>query len=273
VLPLRPDLVLYYEGGNQFDLTSIVDGLPAETSKPTERKAAPRWLRQMSRYSAVMARLETAVSLLARGWEGREWPKPDYRLKWPEGLNELDPDLGYPRLPVHLNDIQRDLERIRRDLGSIGAELALSSFFWLVKDGMTLDPVKGRYTLQQLNVGYYPFRYRDLERLARFQNRFFAKYAAVHGLPFVDLVRDMPFDPDLFTDAVHFSYGGTRLRAWIILQQLLPAIEHRLSDGSWPRRNEQDASPLPSFTPRRITFDCTKAVSEPAAIRPPSSHL
>jgi len=42
--------------------------------------------------------------------------------------------------------------------------------------------------------------------LNRFQNRVFAKYAATYRLPFVDAARDMPFDPYLFTDAVHFSY-------------------------------------------------------------------
>jgi hypothetical protein len=166
---------------------------------------------------------------------------------------------------VKLNVIQRDLERIRTDLSSVGAELAVSSFFWLVKDGMVLDPVTGRYTLRQLNVAYYPYRYRDLERLARFQNRVFAKYAASHGLPFVDVAQEMPFDPNLFTDAVHFSYGGTRLRGWIILQQLLPVIERHLSEGTWPKPVPTDTFALPTFTPRTITFDCTgtHATGEP----------
>lgn len=258
VLSVRPDLVLYYEGGNQFDLTSMVDDLPPRTVRPTQRKAAPLLLQQASRYSALMGRVEAAVSLVGRDWESREWPKPTYHLTWPPGLDEFDPDLSYPRLPVNLNTVQHDLERIRTDLSSVGAELAVSSFFWLVKDGMKLDPVKGRYALQQLNVGYYPFRYRDLERLAAFQNRVFAKYAASHGLTFVDLAHDMPFDPDLFTDAVHFSYGGTQLRAWIILQHLIPVVEKHLSEGTWPRPMPPDAAPLPRFTPRKITFDCTE---------------
>jgi hypothetical protein len=258
VLPLRPDFVLYYEGGNQFELASIVDGLPPNISRPTERKAAPLFVRKAAGYSAVMARVEAAISLLAKDWEGREWPKPDYHLTWPSGLDEADPDLSYPRLPVNLNAIQRDLDQIRTDLSSAGAELAVSSFFWLVKDGMVLDPITGRYALQQLNVGYYPFRYRDLERLAKFQNRVFAKYAASHGLTFVDLAHEMPFDTNLFTDAVHYSYGGTRLRGWIILQYLLPVIEKHLANGSWPRPVPPEAAPLPRFAPRKVTFDCAE---------------
>jgi hypothetical protein len=258
VLPVRPHLVVYYEGGNQFELASIVDKVPEGTAVPPG-KAAPLWLQEAARNSALMKRIEAAVTLVVGDTEGREWPKPTYRLIWPAGLDEYDPDLSYPRLPVNLNAILRDLDRIRTDLSSVGAEFAVSSFVWMVKDGMVLDPIKGRYTLQQLNVQRYPFRYRDLERLANFQNRVFAKYAASHGLTFVDVARHMPFDHDLFTDAIHYSYGGTRLRGWIILQQLLPMIEKHLKDHSWPRPvPDKDASSLPTFASKRITFDCSR---------------
>ena len=182
VLPLRPDLVVYYEGGNQFSPASIVEKVPTGTavrSVQAQRGASPSWLRAAARHSALMARIQAAIGLVASDLDGREWPKPDYRVVWPAGLDEFDPDLSYPRLPVNLNAIQRDLDRIRNDLASVGGELALSSFVWMVKDGMVLDPVRHRFTLEQLNVANYPFRYRELERLARFQNRVFAKYAAV----------------------------------------------------------------------------------------------
>ena len=59
---------------------------------------------------------------------------------------------------------------MRSDLAPVGAELAVSSFKWLVHDGMVLDPVRHRFMLGQLNYVHRPFRYRDLERLAKFQN-------------------------------------------------------------------------------------------------------
>ena len=256
------DLV-YYEGGNQFNPVSIVENVPTGTavrSAQAQRGASPSWLRAAARHSALMARIQAAIGLVASDLDGREWSKPDYRVVWPAGLDEFDPDLSHPRLPVNLNLIQRDLDRIRNDLASVGGELALSSFVWMVKDGMVLDPVRHRFTLEQLNAANYPFRYRELEQLARFQNRVFAKYAAVHGLPFVDVARQLPFNPDLFTDALHFSYSGTRLRAWVIFQELLPTIEKRLTSRSWPTRAAAtEGSRLPTFTPRRITFDCKRA--------------
>jgi len=65
---------------------------------------------------------------------------------------------------------------------------------WLVKDGMVLDPIRGRIIWEYLNIYHFPFRYRDIERLTAFQNRVFAKYAAAHGLPFIDVAGRMPFD-------------------------------------------------------------------------------
>jgi hypothetical protein len=260
VLPLNPDLVVYYEGVNQFRPASVVEKMPDQSAAPpprTQAATSPAWLRTAARYSALMGRVESAVGLASSDLDGGEWPKPDYKVVWPAGLDEQDPDLSHPDLPVNLNIIQRDLDRIRADLATVGGELAISSFFWMVKDGLVLDPIRHRYILEQLNVANYPFRYRDLERLAKFQNRLLAKYAAVHHLPFIDFARYLPFDPDLFVDAVHLTYAGVRLHGWIVLQQLLPTIEAHLKDGTWPA-SPRPERPLPTFTPRQITFSCSK---------------
>jgi hypothetical protein len=66
----------------------------------------------------------------------------------------------------------------------------------------------------------------------------------------------MPLDPELFIDDVHDTAGGIRLRAWIVLQQLIPVIEERLARGAWPRPLVTPEPPLPAFTPRRIELRC-----------------
>ncbi|HSH99667.1 MAG TPA: hypothetical protein VLA02_03620 [Reyranella sp.] len=259
VLPLRPDLVVYYEGGNQFRPESIVEKVPPGSPQPpagASANVAPEWLRAAARWSALLGRVQAAIGLAASDMDGKEWPKPDYKVAWPPGLDEQDPNLAYPNLPVSLNVIQRDLDQIRGDLGTIGTDFALSSFAWMVKDGLVLDPVRHRYILEQLNVSNHPFRYRDLERLANFENRLFAKYARVHGLTFIDVVGQLPFDPDLFRDAVHTSYAGTRLKAWITLNALIPVIEKHIADKSWPRAMPNPQPPLPTITPRKITLNC-----------------
>ena len=197
------------------------------------------------------------MGLASSDLDGRERPKPDYELVWPSGLDEQDPDLDYPKLPINLDEIKADFDRIRTELASSNIEFALSSFIWMVRDGMVVNPIQRQGILDQLNITYYPFRYRDMERMAKFQNRFFAKYARVHGMPFVDLAGLFPFNPDLFTDGVHSDYSGTRLRAWITFQQLLPTIEKHLADGSWPSKRGPEL-PLPTFTPREIPTPCNK---------------
>jgi hypothetical protein len=155
-----------------------------------------------------------------------------------------------------MNAIEHDLDQIRGDLATIGSDFGIGSFAWMVKDGLVLDPVRHRYILEQLNISNYPFRYREIERLAKFQNRVFAKYAATHGLAFIDFAAQLPFDPDLFIDAVHTTNSGTRLRGWIALNALIPLIEKHLADKSWPRPMPDPQPPLPTITPRKITLDC-----------------
>ena len=189
---------------------------------------------------------------------GSEWPKPDYEIVWPKGLDEMDPDITRPDLPVNLSTIIRNLDSIRADLAKVNGELSVASFHWLVKDGMVLNSVGHKPILETLNIRYFPYRYRDLARLTDFENRVFAKYNATHGLPFIDVARYMPYDPDLFSDAIHNTPAGIRLRAWIEMQQLVPVIEKRLASGTWPQAVPAMGDPPPIFStpPRLITFNC-----------------
>ncbi len=256
VLPLKPDLVVYYEGGNQFWMPTVVKDIANDATPPAPLVTSDNsWLDEAARYSALLSRIRAAINLANAKSDGREPPKSSYRLVWPEGLDEKDPDLAYPNLPVHLNTIQRDLDQIRTDLAKEGGDFAVSSFVWMVKDGMVLDPIRHKYIYDQLNIGYFPFRYRDMERLSNFQNRLLAKYARTHGIGFIDTARYMPLDPDLFVDAVHTNQAGLRLQAWITFNQLLPIVEKHLADGSWPRPSDPSAT-LPTVAPRKITFTC-----------------
>jgi len=249
VVPVRPDLVYYYEGGNQLKLATVVKDVPKGVPKPGA--TIERWLRDLVPYSALARR---AASLMG----GKEWPKPDYKIDWPKGLDESDPDLKRTDLPVNMSTIMGDLDAIRADLAKVDAGLALGTFHWLAKEGLELNAVRHKPILEHLNMNYYPFRYRDLERLTAFENRVFAKYAADRGIPLIDVARYMPYDPDLFTDATHNTEPGVRLRAWIVFQQLLPVIERKLASGAWPKPVPVMAKSHPAFTvpPREITFNC-----------------
>ena len=262
VLPLRPDLVVYFEGANQFDLQTMVDRVVAMPAGylddvRTDGRLA-RFLSWASHRVALARRLRAALGLIAYHGRGEEWSKPSYDLVWPAGLDEHDPDLARKDLPINLSTVVSDLDRIRADLSGIGAELAVSSFPWMARDNMVLDPARHKQLIEYLNVTFFPFRYRDIERMAAFQNRVFAKYARLRDLPFVDVAAAVPLDPDLFVDAIHMTYGGVRLRGWASLQGLIPIMEKRLTAGQWPRPQPPATAPPPGlfYSAGETTVNC-----------------
>jgi len=260
VAPLAPDLVVYYEGANQFEPRTVVPDLPNRPDYAGQVEKRPRswfdqFLSDMAYHSALVGRLQGLLAARAAGPGGGEWPKPDYALRWPAGLDEKAPDIGRADLPVHLSEIIADLDRIHAATEKAGGEMALASFKWLVADGMVLDPERHRAILEYLNIGYAPLRYRDLERLALFQNRVLETYAASRGIDFLDVAQLVPSDPDLFIDAIHGTPEGVRLRAWIMLQLLIPVIDRHLADGTWPRKSFRAVEP-PPYAPRLVRFSC-----------------
>ena len=111
VLPLRPDLVVYYEGGNQFRLQSrCAEGkMPKGTPQRPPAGDEPRPVAAASARAIrrCATRIQAALALRrSRQDDGKEWPKPDYKVVWPPGLDEQDPDLAYPDLPINLNIIE-----------------------------------------------------------------------------------------------------------------------------------------------------------------------
>jgi len=262
VVPLRPDLVVYYEGANQFSLNDLVRDLPKATAHSPEELLPPgwfaAWLSDAAVYSALARRIQAATGLLYRPGGGAEWPKPAYKIDWPKGLDEQAPDISRSDLPTQLSKILRDLEQIRGDVADEGGELAVSSFRWMVRDGLVLDPVRHRYIIDQLNVRNFPFTYKDIARVAAFQNRVFEAFARAHDLPFIDVDKTMPFDPDLYFDAIHKTYPGERMQGWVVFQALVPLIEQRLASHVWPRTVTDMPDVHPAFTvpPRLVPLSC-----------------
>jgi hypothetical protein len=193
-------------------------------------------------YSVLVARTLNAVDRV-RGGDGREPLKPPYVVSWPADVDERNPDLSVRDLPMDLNQVIADLDRMRAAMAPQHGELAVSSFIWLVHDGLQLDLKRHLTIFRYLNDSYWPITYVLMRRMADFQNRVFAKYAQSHALPYVDVAGSFPQDPDLFDDAIHMNYRGIKLQAWMFVQALVPVILARVDAGVWPR-------PAPS--PQRV---------------------
>jgi hypothetical protein len=254
VLPLEPDLVVYYEGSNQLSFGDLI-----HTGSTIARLRA--WLlRRIGGAEHESALLRRLASLLRGSSPAETEPaKHDYELAWPTDVPEAAPSLTHPRLPISLSTILHDLDDIRRRTRDVGGELMISSFFWLVHDGLRLHPERDRILFNYLNAKLFPLRYRDLERLAAFQNRTLRAYAAAHDTPFIDVASRIPHDPALYWDAIHGTYQGIRLHAWIVAQDLARLLQQRLEQGRLPRaaQNVLDAHPAFLAHERTITFDCS----------------
>jgi hypothetical protein len=154
---------------------------------------------------------------------------------------------------------------MRHVLAADGRVLALSSFVWLVQDGLVLDPGRDAFLFEYLNDAYWPFPYAHLRRYVDFENRVFRKYATVHGLPFVDAASAFPADPRLFVDGIHMTAAGVKLHAWLVFQQLVPYLETAITKGTLPRRGPQKPPAAPRSERRLIRIDEIRAAcSQPS---------
>ena len=236
--PVRPDLVVYYEGANQFWPNDFV------------RRPVVRILRALNpgtaleTYSAIGARVRELIDRPASGAEPRKTP---LAVDWPADLDERHPPLDDPRLPVQLPQILGDLDRMRADLAAIGGTLMPSSFVWLVDPGLVLDARRDGYVYRELNERYWPFSYAHMRRFVDFENRTFRAYAQARRLPFNDVDAVYPRDPRLFVDSIHMTPAGVKLKAWIVFQHLVEELDRRLAAGTLPVPDPGGRTAHPAF--------------------------
>ena len=252
--PLEPDLIVYHEGANQFtpgDLITVEGAAVAAPPDPIATRPVPG-----ADYFALVRRAGVLFRRV-RARSGAEPPKPPYKIKWPASVDEARPDPDAQALPLNLPQIVHDLDDIGRTSVSTGAQLVMTSFLWMVEDGMIVRGNNQPTFDRMLNGQHWPAKYADIRRMADFQNRVFRAYANTRGLPFVDVSTPYPHDLTLFTDPIHMTGDGDRLRAWIIFQGLVPILRAEIAAHRLPKADRApfQAPPAPSPLPR-AALDC-----------------
>jgi hypothetical protein len=58
----------------------------------------------------------------------------------------------------------------------------------------------------------------------------------------------MPVQPDLYDDAIHNTYLGSRIRAWIVFEELVPLLKEDIENGRLPRPNRVNYTQHPYLT-------------------------
>lgn len=269
VSPLEPDMVVYYEGANQ-SLCAHRVAAPRPPAPSSSRRALDQRIQQARPYLQTARRLAELLQRIdAR--DGMEPVKPSVKDTWfPAGLDEASPDISSDGdLPTAERQIIHDLEGLHEQLASEGATLVLSSFVWLVRDGLALDPVRYGHIYHALNQQCWPHTYRDLRRAADLHNRILQRFATAKEVPFIDVAAHFPEDPDLFTDAVHLTHEGTKVHAWLAFRALVPLVRARLESGAWPRPDRMPLAEHPNIkSPEPYTARCEAQPTEPASPTP-----
>jgi hypothetical protein len=252
--PLHPDLVVYYEGANQFSAGSMIFPPPPPVRKidaTEEAHTVPRWMRTHSAIGRLVDR-----ALMNRVTTLGEPSKPAYVLVWPKGVDERSTDVDNPNLPSSLPVIVKDLDSIRAALEPVHGRLILSSYVWLAKDGMRLAPIAHKNIYEQLHNVLWPLKYADVRRLADFQNRIFQAYAQTRGITFLDVAERMPDDPDLYIDAIHMTELGERVKAWVAFQELIPFLRAEIDAGRLPQSSTSGSLSPPPLEATELRIHC-----------------
>jgi hypothetical protein len=238
VLPLAPDIVLYYEGVNDFTPSQFVKWPSGQRPSPptiTLRQASP-----LENYSALARKALMAWDQL-RWFSGKEAPKPDLNIEdsTVQLIRDPHPDPHGPAIPDYLRTVVRSLDSIRTEAASHNALFVVAPFLFLAHEGLQLDLPRDFYIFKYLNDLFYPFKYSLLRQLIDWQNRVYKEYDRKFELPVMNLDELYPRDPILFVDAVHQNMDGSRLKAWLIFNELLPLIEREIAAGRLPRPSQQ----------------------------------
>jgi hypothetical protein len=256
ILPLSPDLVVLDATAQPLHPTDVVklgsqgDVIDIDSGLKARREAALGHGLVVADYSAAGRRLYDAIS---GSDDGPELPTPKQSLVWPAGVNEQEPDPDAQNLPMGLPSTIQTFDRIQRSTSAAGAEIAVISSMWLTDPALKLDVIRNWRVFEQINQLHYPMSLSSINRALQFQNRVFAAYAQRRGIPYFDVQTKMPVDADLFSDDVHTREDGTRIRAWLIFNQLMPFVVAKLESGVWPREaapatvDEETAFPRPKL--------------------------
>jgi hypothetical protein len=261
IMPLDPDIVVYYEGANQFGAgRMVIPPIPPrsqiDAGESTEVHRVPKLIRA---HSVLGELTDRALNGFVSAGEPR---KPLYKLVWPLGVDPKNPDVNSSHLPSQLPIILKNLDNIRETLRSNGGQLVLCSFEWLASDNLALSPNAHKFIYQQLNTVLWPLRYADIRRLADFQNLVFRRYAESRRVPYLKVAELLPQDPNLFIDAIHMTEVGERLKAWIVFQQLIPTVRQEIESGRLPRRGPAPTLPaVPSFAATEVSATCNTSQS------------
>ena len=212
VLPLKPDVVIFYEANNNIHLPAFIrPPLPCALGTCWLQNY-PLWYRWLYLHSAVFLQLWHD----RLGW-GSRVPPP-----MPHGFDDSAPTENEVRFRSVLSQmVQETLQH--------GSRIVLSSFITVAHEGLTVTRAENPGMFDYLYKSDYPLTAGELARAYADFNRASADVAAQFKVPYADVAADFPREVRYFPfDLIHLSADGNRLLASMFARFLernvLPAL-------------------------------------------------
>ena len=288
------DYVIIYGFGNAIHVADalinlplgLVRGVPASATAGYAGHAGNAGLVSAvsTRVSATLepwARWSAAAGFLRsrmigrRGGDVPEPPKPATEIEFPPDIDEKSPDPA--KIESHRGNGLMALESYLQGLNKMDVivksrdtRLLVSTFRVMAFDGMRLGKdnsnngeLIGRY--------WWPYTYAQIHRLTAFYNRTLRAWAEMKGHAVIPIDEQMPWQPDLYGDAMHEQSAGEALHAWIVLQQLMSRIREDLAQHRLPRppRAHQDVEWSVNIERTRVAAILDSVAGAPPPPSPP----
>lgn len=214
VLPLAPDLVLFYGAHNNVNFVEFIGdigcsiGYPQGTCWLSARSPFFNWWYQQS---ALFVALSDGLG----------------------GLRRVTPPMPHPfdddRSKVAVRNFADELDRLVGETQQHGVPIVLSSFVTVAHEGLsvTYDEAPGLFF--DLNRKWYPLTPGEISRVYDVYNNVTQQTAQEWNLPYLDLAAVFPRELRYFPyDTIHFSAEGNRLLAeffaeFLVVEGLLEA--------------------------------------------------
>ncbi len=211
VLPLKPDILIFYEANNNIDLQDYLSGLTCPLDS-CWLETYPGWYRWLHQHSALFTVFARKLNL-------------DNRL--PPPMPHIFND-SPTRLPSEAR-YEKGLRGIVAAAQAQGITVVLSSFVSIAHDGLQLSYQDAPDIFDMLYKHLYPVTPGEWARIYQRLNQISASVAHDFDAPYVDVAANFPQEVRYFAfDYYHLSPEGNQLLATAfadyLAKRVLPAM-------------------------------------------------
>ena len=206
VLPLAPDVVIFYESSNNIDWSEFL----TDTSVRCPQEDC--WLTQYPVWYRFLYRRSALFTLIAdrNGWRSTK--------AMPHTVSLVGPKVSL----IHYRDVLSD---IVKETLSNRSKIMLTSFVTIANEGMEVSQKQNLLLFDDMHRKMYPFTPGEVAQVYEVFNQAAAGVASASGVPYADVSTEFPKELRYFShDYIHFSPEGNRLLAGLLAQKLVKDV-------------------------------------------------